>query len=58
MQIVVASLAHQLPRVFSVQSEFCSFEHWLRFRGVGQQIKHTCTLIALAGAKDSHATHE
>jgi hypothetical protein len=47
-----------LPRIFSVQSEFCGFEHWLSLRGVGQQIKHTRTLIALAGAKDSHATHE
>jgi|HubBroStandDraft_6_1064221.scaffolds.fasta_scaffold5902191_1 hypothetical protein len=39
MQIVVASLAHQLPRIFAVQNESCGFEHWGRFRGVGDTMQ-------------------
>src|SRR4029077_16716261 len=51
-------LVHQLPRVFALQDKFRGLEYWDGFRRVGQYIKHTCTLIALAGAKDSHAAHE
>src|ERR1700733_4307436 len=58
VQIVVTGLAHQSPRILAAQSGFCRFEHWLRFRGVGQKIKHACALIALARAKDCRATHE
>src|SRR5271154_2577121 len=58
MEIVVASIAHQSPRIFAIQNEFRGFEHWARFRRISQEIKHGCALIALAGAKDSHGTHE